>query len=797
MLQPSRFKRRRFLVLAAVFAALPGIIFAQNNYWQESAKIFNSSSVAVVKIQIAPAFLQYVLDPANAESDSLFPARLIFQNAEIPADTLNPVGFRLRGNTSRHAQKKSFKLDLNEYVKGQKLHGLEKLNLNGEHNDPAILRALLSWRLFNQYQIPAARATYAALYLNDEYKGLYIIVEHYDEEFVQARFGGNEGNLYKCLYPADLVYLGPNQAAYKKMRNSRERIYDLETNEARDDYADLVDFIAFLNNTSDGDLARGIEERFNVRGFLKYLAINTLVGSWDDYWYLKNNFYLYHNPATDKFEFIPYDYDNTYGVDFVGGDWGRRDIYAFGHASEPRPLVTRILAIPGYRNLYTAYLKEIMAGGFALAAQEPQMLSWRILAEPWVKSDTYYPLDWGFTFNDWQQSLEVARGGHVKYGIKTYISTRISTATQQLREGPLPAVISEIAWQPAPSPVTQEVTVKCRIVDAGSIATAELLYSISGGPLAATSMFDDGQHGDGAANDSVWAGKIPGQAAGSFREFYLRVRGSAGTWTIYPEAAPFKKILLNEPTSTFPAVINEFMASNNATVFDPAGEPDDWVEIYNPSATPIRLAGFFFTDNLANPTKWQFPDTTLAAYGFMLLWADDQPSQGSVHMPFKLSADGEQLGIFAPLSQGTIPIDTLSFGVQMTNVSWGRLPDGGTTWKSFDKPTPGGSNNSTTGVKESGASPNLAPKAFHIVSLTPNPAGDATRIHLAIAVTGVYAIRLFDVTGREVGRMQHDFSQTGLQNLAISLTPLRSGIYFLRMEGRQSAQSIKLIVLRS
>jgi len=104
----------RFAPCAAAFFRLPSsysraspaIIFAQNSYWQESAKIFNSPSVAVIKIEIAPAFLNYVLDPANAESDSLFPARLVFQNAEIPADTLNPVGFRLRGNTSRRAQKK-------------------------------------------------------------------------------------------------------------------------------------------------------------------------------------------------------------------------------------------------------------------------------------------------------------------------------------------------------------------------------------------------------------------------------------------------------------------------------------------------------------------------------------------------------------------------------------------------------------------------------------------------------------------------------------------------------------------
>ncbi len=790
------FRRRVISSLFALSIIAPVLCHGQNTYWQESEKIFSSNSVALVKIEIDPAFLNYILDPAHAESDSLFPARLIFQNAEIPADTLEPVGFRLRGNTSRYAQKKSFKVDINEYVRGQKLYELEKLNINGEHNDPALMRARLSWNLFNFYEIPSARATYAALYINGEYRGLYTIVEHYDEEFIQSRFGNNEGNLYKCLYPADLIYLGPDQEAYKKMRNSRERAYDLETNEEGDDYSDLVSFITFLNNTSDSEFARLVEERFNVRAFLKYLALNTLMGSWDDYWYLKNNYYLYHNAATDKFEFIPYDYDNTYGIDFVGGDWGRRDIYLFGHPSEPRPLVARILAIPGYRNLYTAFLKEFIDGGFALSAQEPRMLAWRSLAEAWVQTDTYYPRDWGFTFADWQQSLDVARGGHVQYGIRPYIQTRLATAAPQLREGPLPAVISEVNWLPAQPAATEDVIVTCRITDAAGVSNAELLYSVSGAALVNTPLYDDGQHNDGASNDGLWAGKIPGQMAGSFREFYLHVRGSAGAWTIYPETAPFKTILLTQGIFAFPVVINEFMASNANTITDEFGDRDDWVEIYNSADTTIALAGFFLTDNLANPTKWQFPDTTLAGNSFMLLWADEQAVQGPLHMAFKLGAGGEQLGLFAPQNLGMISVDTLSFGAQTTDVSFGRNPDGGVAWEFFDRPSPGKSNVATSTVSEPGGPKRFSPKSFYIEGALPNPAKYATRLRLFIAQTGNYTIRMFDVMGREVRREQHEFSRSGAQYLFLPLAELKSGVYFVRMERGQTAQAIKMIVLK-
>jgi spore coat protein CotH len=76
------------------------------------------------------------------------------------------------------------------------------------------------------------------LYINEEFYGVYINTEHIDEKFVRSRFGSNDGNLYKCLWPADLVFLGDDPEAYKVEYYGRMP-YELTINEEWDDYLDL------------------------------------------------------------------------------------------------------------------------------------------------------------------------------------------------------------------------------------------------------------------------------------------------------------------------------------------------------------------------------------------------------------------------------------------------------------------------------------------------------------------------------------------------------------------------------
>ncbi len=143
------------------------------------------------------------------------------------------------------------------------------------------------------------------------------------------------------------------------------------------------------------------------------------------------------------------------------------------------------------------------------------------------------------------------------------------------------------------------------------------------------------------------------------------------------------------------AVINEIMASNRQTLADPQGEFDDWIELYNKGSAALDVGGCYLTDNLSDPTKWQIPAnaptaTTIAAHGYLLVWADGQVAGTGLHAGFKLSNQGEEVGFFA--ADGVTLIDSVSFGAQQTDVSYGRFPDGGPEWRTSASPTPGAAN---------------------------------------------------------------------------------------------------------
>ncbi|MBN1764286.1 MAG: lamin tail domain-containing protein, partial [Sedimentisphaerales bacterium] len=145
-------------------------------------------------------------------------------------------------------------------------------------------------------------------------------------------------------------------------------------------------------------------------------------------------------------------------------------------------------------------------------------------------------------------------------------------------------------------------------------------------------------------------------------------------------------------------VINEFMASNSSAsgITDPQGDSDDWIEIYNMGEAALDLAGKYLTDDLNNPTVWQFPpdrpsETTIAAGGYLVVWADGEIGDTpGLHAGFQLNAGGEEIGLFD--TDGTTLIDSIVFGDQVGDISYGRWPDGYSDWRFFPTATPGAAN---------------------------------------------------------------------------------------------------------
>ncbi|MFK7806630.1 MAG: CotH kinase family protein, partial [Saprospiraceae bacterium] len=143
--------------------------------------------------------------------------------------------------------------------------------------------------------------------------------------------------------------------------------------------------------------------------------------------------------------------------------------------------------------------------------------------------------------------------------------------------------------------------------------------------------------------------------------------------------------------------INEILASNSNTNTDEFGQDDDWIEIYNDSPIDVNIGGMYLTDDMTNLAKWFIPAsqpsvTTIPAFGYLLIWCDDEAIQGPLHAPFKLSASGESIALVD--SDGTTVLDNYTFGPQSANISIGREQDAETPWVFFTVPTPEEDNSS-------------------------------------------------------------------------------------------------------
>lgn len=666
---------KRALPLILILSSAAGITRSQPAF-PENGPLFVDTVVPRIDITVNPDTLIWIYD--NPQSDKEFHATFVFDNGTV-RDTVDPVGFRLRGNTSRSSKKKSFKVSFNTFTPGGKFYGVEKLNLNGEHNDPTVMRSKVMWDILRKWEIPAPRANHVRVYINGNYYGLYINVEHIDEEFVESRFGNKDGNLYKCLWPADLAYRGIDPDSYKIWSGTRW-VYELATNEEDNDFSDLAAFIGVLENSTDEKLVCDLDARFNTYDYLKVMAVQIFCGDWDGYLYNKNNFYLYHNTLTGKFEYIPYDVDNTFGIDWFGIDWSSRNIYSWQPGgSEVRPLYNRLVNHPLLREQFSRYAEQLISSTLDIDSLIQAIEERKSMIVTYIVNDPYYPLDYGYDPDDFLNSFTSASGAHVKWGLYPYLEARKLSMADQIEEGSMAPVIKYIRHQ---RQAGQPVTVSAFVEAYALPVTVTVQYKVDGGEVQEAVM-----SGDGSGTFTATLENITDEAG---VQYQIRATDNSTRATVLP--CDFR--MINPVAGDTPLLfINEFMADNGGTVTDEYGNYSDWIEIYNGDDEGIFLGTMYLTDNFNIPDKWRLPDFVLPPGGFMLFWADGTPSLGMRHTSFKLSREGEEIGLY---SAGLLVIDSLSFGTQYEDISTGRKSDGAPEIVILAAATPGRSNNLTS-----------------------------------------------------------------------------------------------------
>lgn len=398
--------------------------------------LFNENTVQKFEILMHPDSVIWLYE--NIYNERYLNAIFVFHQ-KPKNDTIKNVGVKLRGNTSLKAKKKSFKISFNEFVPGREYGGEKKLNLNGQHNDPTLIREKLYYEIWNSFGMPKRKSAFVQLFINGKEMGVYTNIEELDKDWLIENYKDNDGNLYKCTYPADLAYINNNQNSYKNIQSGaagESRAYELKTNEDLDDYSDLVELISKLNATYDSYTLEQLQSVLDLNTVLKAYAIDISTGNWDDYFYNKNNYFLYKNTLNKKFYYMAYDTDNSSGVDWLNKDWATRNVFTWHTAN--RNLISKLLIFMPYKYKLSLYLDSLTNQITDTSKLFPKIRHMQKLIAPFVATDTFRKLDYGYTLQDFYNGYTSTIDNHTPYGIfpfyiKRNEQTQLQIAKQLLK----------------------------------------------------------------------------------------------------------------------------------------------------------------------------------------------------------------------------------------------------------------------------------------------------------------------------------------------------------------------------
>ena len=219
-------------------------------------------------------------------------------------------------------------------------------------------------------------------------------------------------------------------------------------------------------------------------------------------------------------------------------------------------------------------------------------------------------------------------------------------------------------------------------------------------------------------------------------------------------------------------VVNEWMANNTNTVEDESGEFNDWIELYNNTDETINLAGYFLSNKASNPSKYTFPNITISAYDYLILWADEDTLQGDLHLPFKLDSERDDI-VFSRIDTSTI--DYFFHTNIDSNITMSRIPNG------LGDIAIGNATFELTNLLFVSLNEQLESDLL----VYPNPC--SSYIKLTNLTSATEYVDLLDANGKHLNRFP--FKN---ENLTLNISNYSSGIYFIKT----SNNMIKEIVIQ-
>jgi len=272
---------------------------------QTSDDLFDSSALHEVRLFINSRDLAQLRETYT--ENTFYPADLVWRGIRV-----RNVGVRSRGFGSRNPVKLGLLIDVDYYTTGQRFLGLSALVLDNLWQDPAMIREYLAMAFFNRMGHPAPRESFARLYINNVYQGVYGLVEDIDPLFVRRAFGEDQGTLFEFhwVFPFYGEDLGDDLDAYKPLFEPRTHRLDPDAVL----WGPIRDLWQRVNDPDDAVWRDGVARYMDLEQFVTQAAIENYIADNDGLlgYAGMNNFYLYRDAGSERHHVLPWDKDSAF-----------------------------------------------------------------------------------------------------------------------------------------------------------------------------------------------------------------------------------------------------------------------------------------------------------------------------------------------------------------------------------------------------------------------------------------------------------------------------------------------------
>lgn len=725
---------------------------------------YNTSTLQKIEVQFSQSNWDYMLDTAKLGKENY----LMAQWVKINGTYYDSVGVKYKGNSSYDSayKKNPIHIELDTY-KNQAYQGYKDIKLGNGYSDPSMIREVLAYDILKNY-MHCPLANFAQVYINGKYMGVYSNAESINKKFLSDHFNSSNNTFIKCN---PIIFASTNNKSnlrYIPLADSSgyTNYYEIKSGYGWNQLMNLCDSVT--NN------ANSIPNVMDLDRAIWMLAFNNVLVNLDSYsGAFAQNYYLYKD-NTGHFNPIVWDLNMAFGG-FPHLGFSNSSMASLSIANQQQmptnihttdqywPLIKNIMSNNQYKRMYIAHMKTILNEMFASGYYTTRATQLQSLADTAVNSD----LNKFYSYTQFQNAMNtnISVGSYSVPGISTLMNVRTSYLLGTSEFSLTAPTITSASAAVTPS-LNASLTMTANVTNANSNSVwLGYRYSINK-KFTRVLMYDDGMHNDGVASDNKY-GVTFTMTSAQMQYYVYAENNNAGKFA--PERAEheFYNLAAVQPAQPGQIKINEFLADNQNDVKNEYNMYQDWIELFNTTSSPIDLGGLYLTDVFTNQFKFQIPaNTIIPANGFLILWADEDPSTVSyVHCNFKLAATGEQLMLS---NAAGVVLDSITFGPQLTDKSMARCPDGVGTFSLGTLPTFKASN-CAIGVNEIN-------KEENILSVYPVPANNYFVIRNSVYVNSV--VEIVNAIGQKIKSAEF----TG--EIFVNCSDWTPGVYFIRCNNK-------------